>query len=167
MSEKKYVLTAEEIKYKLQRIALEIAEAISGDEAPIVLLGVLSSGTVIAQKIASALKNYIPNQVDVVTITLDKSHPAEVTIDGNVDFNDKNIVIVDDVSNRGKTLLYAMKPLLNYHPKRIQTMVLVERMHKLFPVKPDYVGLSLATTSQDFIQVETVGDEVTGAYIQM
>ncbi|MEX6686227.1 phosphoribosyltransferase family protein [Danxiaibacter flavus] len=167
MSEKKYVLTAEEIKYKLQRIALEIAEAIAGDEAPVVLLGVLSSGTVIAQKIASALKNYIPNQVEVVTITLDKNHPAEVTIDGNVDFNDKNIVIVDDVSNRGKTLLYAMKPLLNYHPKRIQTMVLVERMHKLFPVKPDYVGLSLATTSQDFIQVETVGDEVTGAYIQM
>ena len=167
MSEKKYVLTAEEIKYKLQRIALEIAEAIAGDDAPIVLLGVLGSGTVIAQKIASSLRTYIPNNVEVVTITLDKSHPAEVSIDRDIDFNNKNLVIIDDVSNRGKTLLYAMKPLLNYHPKRIQTMVLVERMHKLFPVKPDYVGLSLATTSQDFIQVETVGDEVTGAYIQV
>ena len=167
MSEKKYVLTAEEIKYKLQRIALEIAETISGDDAPVVLLGVLSSGTVIAQKIASALKTYIPNSVQVVTITLDKSHPVDVIIEGNIDFNDKSVVIVDDVSNRGKTLLYAMKPLLNFHPKRIQTMVLVERMYKLFPVKPDYVGVSLATTSQDFIQVETVGDEVTGAYIQV
>ncbi len=167
MSEKKYVLTAEEIKYKLQRIALEIAEAISGDDAPVVLLGVLGSGTVIAQKIASALKNYITNPVDVATITLDKSHPADVSIDRDIDFNDKNLVIIDDVSNRGKTLLYAMKPLLNYHPRRIQTMVLVERMYKQFPVKPDYVGLSLATTSQDFIQVETIGDEVTGAYVRV
>jgi len=58
-----------------------------------------------------------------------------------------------------------LKPLLSFHPKRIQTLVLVERMHKLFPVKPDYVGLSIATTFQDHIQVEVKDGEVLGAYI--
>ncbi|MFX8624421.1 phosphoribosyltransferase family protein, partial [Acinetobacter baumannii] len=81
------------------------------------------------------------------------------------DFNDKNVLIVDDVANSGKTLLYALKPLLSFHPKRIQTLVLVERMHKLFPVKPDYVGLSVATTLQDMIIVEVANNEINGAYI--
>jgi pyrimidine operon attenuation protein/uracil phosphoribosyltransferase len=58
-----------------------------------------------------------------------------------------------------------LKPLLNFHPKRIQTLVLVERMHKLFPVKPDYVGLSISTTLQDHIQVEVKDGEVLGAFV--
>jgi pyrimidine operon attenuation protein/uracil phosphoribosyltransferase len=58
-----------------------------------------------------------------------------------------------------------LKPLLNFYPKSIQTLVLVERMHKLYPVKPDYVGLSMATTLQDHIQVMVEGEEVKGAYI--
>jgi pyrimidine operon attenuation protein/uracil phosphoribosyltransferase len=44
-------------------------------------------------------------------------------------------------------------------------MVMVERMHKLYPVKPDYVGLSVATTLEDHIQLEVTNDEVVGAYI--
>jgi pyrimidine operon attenuation protein/uracil phosphoribosyltransferase len=82
-----------------------------------------------------------------------------------MDFNNLNIVLADDVSNSGKTLLYALKPLLQYHPKTIRTLVLVERMHKLFPIKPDHVGLSIATTLQSHIQVEVVDGEVTGAFM--
>lgn len=91
--------------------------------------------------------------------------PVDIVLSKQLDFNDKNILLVDDVANSGKTLLYALKPLLAFHPKRIQTLVLVERMHKLFPVKPDFVGLSVATTLQDNIIVEVEGDEITGAYI--
>ncbi len=76
-----------------------------------------------------------------------------------------HVVVIDDVTNSGRTLLYALKPLLEFHPKSIQTLVMVERMHKLFPVNPDYVGLSVATTLQEHIQVEVEGDVVTGAYI--
>jgi pyrimidine operon attenuation protein/uracil phosphoribosyltransferase len=61
--------------------------------------------------------------------------------------------------------LYALKPLLNFYPRRIQTMSLVERMHKSFPVKIDYIGLSIASTLQDHIQVEVEDGEVAGAYI--
>lgn len=59
-----------------------------------------------------------------------------------------------------------LKPLLAFHPKRVQILVLVERMHKLFPIKPDYVGLSIATTLQDNIVVEIDNNEILGAYIQ-
>ena len=76
------------------------------------------------------------------------------------------MILVDDVSNSGRTLLYALKPLLDVHPRRIQTLVLVERMHKLFPVKPDYVGLSVATASQDYIRVEIEEGEIIGAYVE-
>ena len=76
------------------------------------------------------------------------------------------IIIVDDVVNSGRTLLYALKPFLIYHPKKIQTLVLVERTHKAFPVSTDFSGLSVATTVQEHIFVEVKDDLVLGAYME-
>jgi pyrimidine operon attenuation protein/uracil phosphoribosyltransferase len=105
----------------------------------------------------------IPMQI--ISCQLNKRSPGIITYSEEIDFNNKNVLLVDDVTNSGRTLLYALKPLLNYYPKRIQTMSLVERMHKNFPVKIDYIGLSIATTLQDHIQVEVENGEVLGAYI--
>jgi pyrimidine operon attenuation protein/uracil phosphoribosyltransferase len=66
-----------------------------------------------------------------------------VILSENINLNDLNVVLIDDVANSGKTLLYGLKPFLDYYPRTVQTMVMVERMHKLYPVKPDYVGLLL------------------------
>jgi pyrimidine operon attenuation protein/uracil phosphoribosyltransferase len=74
--------------------------------------------------------------------------------------------LIDDVANSGKTLSFALKPFLEYQPKKIQTLVLVERSHKAFPVQPDYVGLSVATTIQEHIYVEVEGETVMGAYLE-
>jgi pyrimidine operon attenuation protein / uracil phosphoribosyltransferase len=75
-------------------------------------------------------------------------------------------VVVDDVANSGKTMLYAMKPFLAFQPKKIQTLALVERTHKKYPVKTDYVGLSLATTLQEHIYVDVEESVIKGAYMQ-
>ncbi len=166
MEGRKYVLDAEIADQKLHRMALEIAENLSGDDAPIILVGVRNSGTAIAEIIAGYARQYLPNPISVISVALDKHNPVEVTLSEDIDLNGKNIIVTDDVSNSGKTLMYALKPLLNFLPKHIQTLVLVERMHKSFPVKPDYVGSSIATTSQDFIEVEVVDGKVVGAYIQ-
>ncbi len=165
MSERKYILNQESANQKLHRMALELAENLSGSEADIILIGVRNSGTVIAEKIAAFLKPYVKNQVINITVSLDKDLPKEVLLSENLNFNDLNIVLIDDVANSGKTLLYGLKPLMEYYPRTIQTLVLVERMHKLYPVKPDYVGLSIATTPEDHIQVEVANGEVIGAYI--
>lgn len=165
MAEKNYILNREGAIQKLHRMALELAEHLSGDESPVVIIGIRNSGTVIAEKIGTLLKEYVSNNIKVISLMMDKSKPVTIQLSETMDFNNLNVIIADDVTNSGRTLLYALKPLLDFHPKSIQTLVLVERMHKLFPVKPDYVGLSVATTLQDHIQVEVENGEVAGAYI--
>ena len=164
MAEKKYILDKATADQKMERLALEVAEQFDRSEE-LIIIGVKTSGLVIAEKIAGILRQYIPN-LKVISASLDKRKPGEISLSENLDFNGKNVLITDDVSNSGKTILYVLKPLLNFHPRRIQTLVLVERMHKQFPVKPDYVGSSIATTLQDHIYVEVENGEVTGAYIE-
>lgn len=166
MEQVKNFLSKEVAEQKLHRLALEIAESLSGDDAPLILIGIRNSGMVVAEKIGAFLQPYLNTPVEIISSSFDKHHPKEIVLSKTVDFNDKNVIIVDDVCNSGKTLLYACKPLLNFYPRRIQTLVLIERMHKLFPIKPDYVGLSMATTMQDHIHVVVKEGEVAGAYIE-
>jgi pyrimidine operon attenuation protein/uracil phosphoribosyltransferase len=164
MADKKYILDKATADQKLQRLALEVAEQIDKKEE-LIIIGVKTSGLVIAERIAVLLKEYLPS-IEVISASLDKRNPKDIGLSEDIDFNGKSVLITDDVSNSGKTILYVLKPLLNFHPKRIQTLVLVERMHKLFPVKPDYVGSSIATTQEDHIYVEVENGEIRGAYVQ-
>ncbi|HEY6977570.1 MAG TPA: phosphoribosyltransferase family protein [Chitinophagaceae bacterium] len=166
MDNKRNILSKEVADQKLQRLALEVAEQLSGDNAPIILIGIRKSGTVIAEKIGALLKPYVRVPVQIISVSFDKQVPKEITLTEEPDFTDKNILLIDDVTNSGKTLMYAIKPLLNFYPRRIQTLVLIERMHKLFPIKPDYVGLSVATTMQDHIHVQVSNNEVIGAFVE-
>jgi pyrimidine operon attenuation protein/uracil phosphoribosyltransferase len=165
MGDRNYLLNQATAEEKMQRMALEIAEQLSEDEAPLVLIGVRQSGMVIAEKIGAMLRPYIQVPIQVLSVTLDKQKPVDIKLSEEVDLNGRNVILIDDVTNSGSTLLYALKPLLAFFPKRIQTLVLVERMHKHFPIKPDYVGLSVATTLQDHIQVVVEDGEVKGAYL--
>ncbi len=165
MAAKNYILNTEGAVQKLHRMALELAEHLSGDTAPVIIIGIRNSGMVIAEKVGALLKDYVTNGIKIISVTMDKTHPSTIQLSETIDFNNLHVVIADDVTNSGKTLLYALKPLLDFHPKSIQTLVLVERMHKLFPVKPDYVGLSVATTLQEHIQVEVLDGEVVSAYV--
>ena len=167
MSERKYVLTKEVAEQKLQRLALEIAEQLDGDDAEIIIIGIRNSGKVVADKIGVLLGPLLTVPIKIISVVLNKVTPKEVFLsEPNIDFNNKNVIVADDVVNSGKTLLFALRPLLYFQPKRIQTLVLVERMHKLFPVKSDYIGLTVATTSQDNIVVEAKDGEIIGAYIE-
>ena len=76
------------------------------------------------------------------------------------------MIVIDDVANSGRTLLYALKPFLDFYPKKIQTLVLVERSYKQFPVSPDYVGMSVSTAANEIIIVETKDGKITGARIE-
>lgn len=162
---KNYILDAATANRKMQRMAYEIVEN-NLDEPTIILAGIRESGSVIARNIQQLLQQISSIKTELITITLDKKQPDEVVITPETDFNNKVVLIVDDVANSGKTLLYAMKPLLAFYPRKIQTLALVERTHKAFPIHTDYVGLSLATTLQEHIFVETEGDEVKGAYME-
>jgi pyrimidine operon attenuation protein/uracil phosphoribosyltransferase len=162
---KKYILSKEVAEKKLRRMAFEVLEN-NIDENEIILAGIRESGSVVARVIQKMLGEISSIKTELITITLDKKEPMDVSLSKKKDFNNKVIILIDDVSNSGKTLLYALKPFIAFHPRKIQILVLVERTHTSFPVRPDYVGLSIATTIQEHIFVEVKGDEVMGAYLE-
>ena len=166
MSEtRNYILNASVAQKKLLRMAYEIAEQNLEEQDDLILAGIRDNGVVLANIIAGFLKDIYRGKVRIIEISLDKKDPQEIHINEDADYNNAVIILVDDVTNSGKTLLYALKPFLNFHPKKIQTLTLIERSHKLYPLKSDYVGISLATTLQEHIFVEVEAGRVTGAYL--
>lgn len=162
---KRYILDQSIAEKKLRRMALEIIEH-NPDESQLILAGIRESGSVLARNIQQLIAEISPVKIELISISLDKRQPKEITLSKIIDFNDKVIIVVDDVANSGKTLLYALKPFLDYSPRKIQTLVLVERSHNSYPVRPDYVGVTIATTLQEHIFVEVEGERVMGAYMQ-
>ncbi len=167
------ILSDEVTSEKLHRMALEVAEQLSEDDSELIIIGVEGAGKFgeegtgkfIAAKVESYLKNYISIPLKKIALYLNKRETSAITLSEDVNFDNKNVLVVDDVCNSGKTLLYALKPLMQFHPKRIQTLVLVERMHKLFPIKPDFVGYSIATAPSDFVKVEESNGNITAVLV--
>jgi pyrimidine operon attenuation protein/uracil phosphoribosyltransferase len=161
---KSAILDRDAVKRKIRRIALEVAEQNAGEEE-VVLAGIVGHGEVVAKVIAAELQKLVELKVTLVTIQLDKKNPLHVTVEPSIELLDKVIIIVDDVVNTGKILFYALKPFMQAYPKKLQTLVLVERSHKLFPIQSDYAGLTIATTLQEHIAVEVEGEEISGAWL--
>ena len=165
-NERKYILSKEIAGKKLRRMALELVER-NYDEPQLVLLGIKDNGVVIADKLANHLKDIFKGEVIVTALTINKKHPAEVIIEPAIDFNNKVVVLIDDVANTGRAMLYSLQPLLQTFPKKIQTAALVARTHKSFPIALDYAGLSISTTLDEHIYVEVLEGEVMGAWMEV
>jgi pyrimidine operon attenuation protein/uracil phosphoribosyltransferase len=167
------ILSNEVVSEKLHRIALEIAEQLSEDDTGIIIIGIegagkfgiYGAGKIIAGAIALHLQQYLSVPLKIISLHLDKHAPAVITLSEELNFDNKHVLLVDDVSNTGKTLLYALKPFMQFHPKSIQTIVLVERMHKQFPVKTDYVGYSIATAPDDYVRVDETNGDITAVIV--
>lgn len=159
------ILDKERINHKLQRMAYEIWEN-NSKEKSITLIGISGSGAIVAKSLAKRLKDISQLKVELITVQMNKRKPlsSEIVIDD--DLTDKALVLVDDVANSGKTLLYALAPILKFEPRKVMIAVLVDRRHKSFPITPDIVGYSVSTTLQEHIEVETEGDNITAAYLQ-
>jgi len=77
---------------------------------------------------------------------------------------DRVVILVDDVLNSGKTLIYGVRHFLQVRLKALRTAVLIDRSHKRFPVRADFVGLALSTTLQEHVAVELNGE--MGVYLE-
>ena len=165
MTEKKLVLSKAVIEKKMERIALEIAGELFEEKEALIIVGIAGSGIVVAEKLKTLLFPLLNMPLHLITCQLNKKHPLEITYSTEIDFNGKNVLLVDDVTSSGRTMMYALKPLLQFYPKKVQTMCLVERMHKSFPIQINFIGLSIATTLQNHIHVDVEEGILTGAYI--
>lgn len=159
------ILSKEQITHKLKRMAYEIWEE-NSKEKEIIIFGIADGGAVLATSLKKILDKESDLKVTLEIFKMDKSKVAEFAFTPAVSIKNKSIVIVDDVANSGQTLLYAMKPLLDFAPKKIQLTVLVDRKHKNYPVVPDVIGYSVASTLQEHIRVTCEGDKITGAFLE-
>lgn len=159
---KTLVLNHRQISQKIIRMAYEIYER-NASESSIVFAGITGMGHLLAESLAGALKEISPLEVTVLEIILDKSdvNRGDVLLSEKTDLSNKCVVVVDDVLNTGKTLVYALLPFLQSSVKKIEVAVLVNRSHKLFPVSPDYTGLELATTLSEHITVDLSSENHT------
>lgn len=161
----KVVLTHWQIQQKIKRLAYEIYEN-HFEEKSLYLLGIEPMGLHLAKLLQKELEEISPLQVHLAGLQLDKNNPLNNEIKVSVSaeiLSNQNIIVVDDVLNSGKTMFYALKPFFEIPLKKLQTLVLINRNYKTYPVNPDYVGYALATTLQEHIKV--ILDEEWAVYI--
>jgi pyrimidine operon attenuation protein / uracil phosphoribosyltransferase len=150
------VLNHYQITHKISRLAYEILEN-NLEEKEIYIIGINKNGSKLASLIFDVLVNISNHKVILENIKLNPANPLEYLPElttNHSNLQDKVVIMVDDVANTGRTIFYAFKTLMDVVPKKIEVAVLVDRKHKTFPVKVDYVGLSLATTIQENIKAD-------------
>jgi pyrimidine operon attenuation protein/uracil phosphoribosyltransferase len=156
MSKKVKILDTRQIVQKLNRLAYEVYEN-NFEEKAILVAGIDGNGYKVAALLAEKLKQISPLKIQLGKISMEKENPwaKEAKMDfTEKDFANKTVILVDDVLNSGKTLIYAVKLFLDKPVKKLNTVILVDRSHTRYPVKADYVGLSLSTTLQERIEAD-------------
>ena len=149
------ILGGSQIKQKVKRMAYQIVEE-NFDATEIILIGINNNGYKFAELLLKEVKKVSNGKVSLNRLRLNPAQPldAEVTLEKEIkDLKNKTVIIIDDVANTGRTIFFAFKPLLEMVPDKLEVAVLVDRTHKYFPIKVDYVGLSLATTMKEHIKV--------------
>jgi len=150
------ILDNKQLDQKIARLAYQILEN-NLNSKKILFLGINRNGLRFAKYLQEAFTSNTGQESDLGNITLDAANPLKEEIKINIsdtELKGASIIIVDDVANTGRTIFYAIKPLLDVLPAKVEAAVLVDRKHKTFPVKVDYVGLSLATTLKENIRVD-------------
>lgn len=150
------ILDNHQIQQKLRRLAIEILEN-NYEEEEIIFAGINNNGMAFAKLLGDQLQAISKVKVTHTNLRLNPAKPLSSEIEIGIpveQLQDKVIIVVDDVANTGRTIFYAIKPLLDTLPKKVEVAVLVDRTHKSFPIRADFVGISLATTLLENIEVK-------------
>lgn len=176
---KKTILDADAIRRSLVRISHEIVEKNKGVEN-VVLVGIRTRGVPLAQRLAEQVAEIEGVKVPVgsLDITLYRDdlstlayNPIVKETELDFDINGKTVILVDDVLFTGRTIRCALDALIDMgRPKAIQLAVLVDRGHRELPIRADYVGKNVPTSTSETVDVtlaEVDGeDEVSLSDIQ-
>lgn len=166
-TERTLLLNDQQISRKITRIAHQIYED-HYQAKELVVVGVTGKGQLIAERIANLIKEISTLKVHVHELTLQKDAPlsSPIVFSGtNKDTKGKVVILVDDVLNSGRTLIYGAKYLLDAEPQSLSIATLVDRFHRRFPIRADYVGLTLSTNLKQHVSVEMTKGKLS-AYLQ-
>ena len=165
MSQKAIVLDEQAIRRALTRIAHEIIEKNKGIDH-LLLVGIRTRGIFIANRLAERILQIEGRNVPVgeIDITLYRDDLSKITVDQEPlvkgshiekDINDQTVILVDDVLYTGRTVRAALDAIIDIgRPSSIQLAVLVDRGHRELPIRADYVGKNIPTSSSERIVVE-------------
>lgn len=148
------ILNKTQIQQKIDRMAYQVWED-NFNETELVIAGIVGCGYILSQRVKSVLEKISGIKVILVKIDLDKKNehlPAETDLPVEQCAN-KVVIMVDDVLNSGRTFSYGMRVFLNVPIKKLRTLVLVDRSHRIFPVSTDFTGLEIATVLKEHVDV--------------
>ncbi|MDH5476008.1 MAG: phosphoribosyltransferase family protein [Cyclobacteriaceae bacterium] len=160
--QKNLILDNNQVKQKIKRIAYQILEN-NFDEKELLLAGIWLQGYKVAELLKNELEEIANFSIQLLKIELDKESPkqSEIHLDEEEELlRDKVIIIVDDVSNTGRTMAFCLKPFLNNTVKKIETASLVNRSHTTFPISCTYTGYELSTTINNHVEVKITNNNV-------
>jgi pyrimidine operon attenuation protein/uracil phosphoribosyltransferase len=166
MSAKK-VLDAAALTQKIRRIAFQIYEN-NFEEKEIIVAGIVGEGYCLADLLCQHITEISKIKTKLIKIDLNKEVPYErpVTFDSDTKaFEQKVIIVVDDVLNTGRTFSYSLAPFLSMHVKKIQVAVMVDRNYRKFPISADYIGYELSTTLSEHVNVVISDEKKRGIYL--
>lgn len=165
MNQKALVLDEQAIGRALTRISHQIIEKNKGI-ADCVLVGIRTRGIYLAKRLAAKIEEIegSPIQVGELDITLYRDDLTKITDDQEplvkgsdipFDINNQKVILVDDVLYTGRTVRAGLDALMDIgRPAAIQLAVLVDRGHRELPIRADYVGKNIPTSSSEKIVVE-------------
>lgn len=158
---KTLILNAKEVDQKIKRISHQILEEYHL-EKKISIAGISKNGFLLAKRIALELESNSNINIDLTEININKNKPLseQINHEPNIHLKDQIVILMDDVLNSGKTLMHAASHILNHNIKRMNTVVLVDRRHRKYPIKADWAGLTLSTTLQEHISVEFLKNKI-------
>jgi len=160
------ILNHTQTQQKIKRLGHEIIENCF-EEKELFIGGISGNGFELAKMIASIIENNAQLKINCFEISINKNEPWQEPIKLSIDeakLKKGYIILVDDVINSGKTLQYALVKFLEQATKAIKTVVLVDRKHRRYPIKANFVGISLSTTLQDRVEVD-LSDGNTKAFL--
>ncbi|GJM44978.1 MAG: bifunctional protein PyrR [Gemmatimonadota bacterium] len=168
--EKARIMSADDMRRAISRLSHEIIERIGGPE-DVIICGIRTRGQFLAERIVKKIKEIEDVRVPlgILDITLYRDdlqtvakQPVVRSTEIPVSIVDKHVVLVDDVLYTGRTIRAAMDEVIDFgRPKTIQLAVLVDRGHREFPIRADYVGKNVPTSQNEVVKVQFA--EVDGA----
>ncbi|AFS78701.1 pyrimidine operon regulatory protein/uracil phosphoribosyltransferase PyrR [Gottschalkia acidurici 9a] len=162
MKPKTIIMDENAISRAITRLAHEIIERNKGTE-DLVLVGIRTRGIPFANKLADRISQIEGIQIPVLTldITLYRDDLTEVSDtpilneEFDHDITNKTVILVDDVLYTGRTVRAALDALVDKgRPKKVQLAVLIDRGHREFPIRPDFVGKNVPTSVEEIVNVK-------------
>lgn len=160
---RKILMTAEDIRRTLARIAHEIVERNRASK-DLVLVGIRTRGVPIAERLAALIEKFEGLKLPVVALDINRyrddifpsdTQPLARRIDTPVNIDGKSIVLVDDVLYTGRSIRAAMDALIDLgRPRQVQLAILIDRGHREMPIRADYTGKNIPSSRDEAIKVQ-------------